>query len=129
MFRFINPKIEIITIKLRDSEILSERLIGENARLCMELEKAQHQSSVLLEKIFELTGINKNKQIYPEINPVANKPFNVGKRGIDWAKTKQTLEQQAQEKYWTDKKNAEEATKLADLENQIGVVSDVSSIS
>lgn len=118
MFKFVNPKIEILNSRIKDLEFANERLIIENSILNSQLNRAQDKADSLQEKLFNLVGINRQQS--QQINVPSNKPIEVGSGRGNWNQTRQALELRAKEKYWTDK-NKEVEESIGQLETEIGI--------
>ena len=96
----------ILKNRVRDLEGHNETLLGANQVLREELERSQRKEELLLEKIFELTGINRKES---KLSLGINKPVQVGGGSQNWGQLKHKLEANSTQQYWEAKKRNEEA--------------------
>lgn len=118
MFKFINPKVEILTNRIKDLELINERMIGENSYLKSELIRVLSERDTLQNKLFDSVGLNKQQ---PQERIILNQtPIQVGAKHSNWAKSKQTLEQKAQEE-WFRKNREVVGETIVSLETDLGI--------
>jgi hypothetical protein len=101
MFKFINPRLEIAHSRIRELELSNERLLTEVAFLREELTDSKQESKLLIDRIFDMTGVNK-----PVINQsiqVGQQPIQIGTKRLNWTNQRQTLEDRAKEVYYLNK--------------------------
>lgn len=113
MFKFINPKVEMLTQRIKDLELTNERSITEILYLKIEVNRVTEEREMLQDKLFTVVGLNKQHQ--EQKSAITQPHINVGKQGANWPRTRQTLEQQGTEKYWEKKLKEQEAEKQAAL--------------
>ena len=100
--------------RIKDLEHQNEILMGANQVLQEQLKLSQVKEGELLNKVFEVAGINKKEQVIP-----SKQNFNMiqlAKRGIPWSQVRHNLEMQAQEEYWKKKNQKQEQKENGDKE-------------
>jgi predicted RNase H-like nuclease (RuvC/YqgF family) len=113
--RYFNNEIRIMFEKelsirenrIKDLERTIEQFQGTNSILERELEKAQIQEQNLLNKIFELTGVNKKENIRVEIPSNKTDFINLARKGANWQTVREQLEKKT---YWEAKQAKETKT-------------------
>jgi len=106
LLAFITRKV-ILLDRIKDLERTIESLQGANSILERELSRANGEKDKLLNKLFEVTGINKREREPAPQQPVVN--FSrMARTGKNWAEVRATLENNALEKYWEQKKQVQE---------------------
>lgn len=106
------------TILLKRIELLeklNENLIGANSVLEEQLNKSQFREQQLLQKVFELSGVDSKKR---EVVRETSEPIQVGGRRTNWHVTKQILENKLKEDYWRGKDGQ---NKVESLEEEVGI--------
>lgn len=127
MFKFINPRLEIANNRIHDLELSNERLISQIQVLQESLTNEQNNNSHLLNKIFDLTGINKNEN--KQVTVPSNKPIQIGGQRLNWPAARQTLEQKSVEEHFKRTYKTVDPNEIKDLETEIGIEEDASKIS
>ena len=118
MFKFTNPKIDSLLQRIKDLELLNERMLGETNQLLEQLRDAKDQASLFQNKLFDVVGLNKRSEV-SEGRSEAKQP--IGNKVLSWASQRQKLEQEASIKYY-ERKNAEtEAQRIAALEKDLQI--------
>lgn len=121
MIRWTNPKVAILENRIKDLESINIALLSENSFLRSEVQDVKRSNSDLLEKIFNISGINKVMDSAPQtINQRV--PINT-RRG--WAAERMILENKAKEDYWLKKKAEVESqsgkVEIEKLETEVGI--------
>jgi len=93
----------ILTNRIHDLERTVEIITGANSVLTNELERSKFNEANLLEKIFNLTGVN-NIQRNDTKPAEIRQPIKFGKKSTSWPQLKDNLELKAREEYWSNKK-------------------------
>jgi TolA-binding protein len=110
MFKYFRTNLALQD-RIHDLEGQIENLIGANNILTTQLNLAQSREANLLEKIFDITGVNKQKQVITS-NPKMPDMIQLAKKGTPWAKVRANLEMKAQEEYWNNKNQKQDENKL-----------------
>ena len=114
------PFDNILRNRIRDLERTVEILTGANGVLTQTLERAIIDKDQLLNKLFEITGLNSSSLPRSESSGTAR--IQVGRKGVTWPQVKENLELKAREEYWA-KKEAErfkdKETPIEELEKEI----------
>lgn len=97
----------ILVNRIRDLERTVEILTGANSVLSQELEKAQHNEAHLLEKIFNITGVNRFSNNGHQEQTKSSDPIRLTNRPKSWPELRQNLETQSKIQYWENKKAQE----------------------
>jgi transposase len=106
LFTNFFSSIRTLEARIRDLEQTAEALLGSNAVLERELEKAQFGRDKLLDKLFQVTGIGDTQGKAPPSMP---KEFQtLARAAVPWPKVKESLELEARKKYWENKKGEQE---------------------
>lgn len=100
-------EISIRDNRIKDLERLVESLTGEGNILRESLQRAQLKEDELLNKIFELTGVNKKSSVIQD-KPPSDQFISMGKRGTPWNQVRAKLEKDSLEAYWQQKKLEQE---------------------
>ena len=112
----------VLTNRIIDLERTVEIITGANSVLTTELERSKFNEANLLEKIFNLTGVN-NVQRNDTKSTEARQPIHFGKKSTSWPQLKENLELKAREEYWNNKKkeasSEKGSTELDSLEKDV----------
>lgn len=87
--------------RIKDLERTVEVITGANNVLTVELKEAKDREAKLLDKIFEVTGLNHRNQT---VRDVPRNPIPLTKRNESWPQMRENLETQAKKEYWEKKK-------------------------
>lgn len=113
----------ILENRVKDLEKSLELTIGYNTVLRNQLERSENREEQLLQKIFELTGINKS----PVSSPThTGEAIQLNKIGKSWPKIKENLELKSRQEYWERKQKEKEvqnqnSEKIEQLEKEVEV--------
>lgn len=116
MWKWINPKVQSLESQIEDLKDIVNALQSENNFKTEEIVRLREDNKDLLNKIFEVTGIQKADVNFQMPN-TAPRAINTS-RSSSWALQKQKLESEASLKYWEGKRAAAEIEKL---EKEVGV--------
>jgi hypothetical protein len=108
------PFDKILVARVKEQDKTIESLIGKNEILERELERAQTEKAIYLEKIFNITGVN--KVINTEQTKPVRTPITIGNRQVPWGKIRENLEIQAREEYWNNKKSKDTKKDATDID-------------
>jgi len=112
--KFINPEIESLRQRIVDLEKLSESLLSSNRALMNQLSESKQERDALLQKIFDLTGVNQRR-----VDAVNSPPTPITNRTGNWGQVKQILELKAREEYWLNKRKEDETRRTSSLDKDI----------
>ena len=93
----------ILRNRIKDLERTVEILTGANGVLTQTLENAIFDKDQLLNKLFEITGLNSSYS--PRSSSSGTERIQIGKKGIPWPQVKENLELKAREEYWRKKED------------------------
>lgn len=105
------PFDSILFNRVKDLERTIEVLTGANSILTQELERNKLKEELLLEKIFNFTGLNQQGRINTGVRK-EQQPINIGKKAGLWPQLKENLELKAREEYWAKKSTQESVNSL-----------------
>jgi len=112
----------VLTNRIHDLERTVEIITGANSVLTTELERSKFNEANLLEKIFNLTGVN-NVRSNTTKPAETRQPISFGKKSTSWPQLKENLELKAREEYWNNKKkeasSEKGSTELDSLEKDV----------
>lgn len=100
------PFDKLLVNKMNDLERTVEVLTGANQVLQRELDDTKIREANLLDKIFNITGVNRYSPNIPTNQ--SRDPISIGNRGKPWPQVRHALEVEAKEKYWREKKEKQE---------------------
>jgi hypothetical protein len=112
--RELGSALALSEARLMTLERNAEAYLGANNVLEKELEKAQIRENRLLEKVFQIMGIE--ERIKPKIATNPNEFMNLAGSGASWPKVRESLELKGRKAYWLKKNADDEAVRLKKLE-------------
>lgn len=118
LIAILKKELEISQNRVRDLERTVESSLGANHVLSNELMEAKQREERLLQKVFDITGLNRNTQTIP--SNVVNKPIQVGPKVGNWGQVREDLEDKARREHWENKKKENDA-KISKLEEEISI--------
>lgn len=103
------PFDKILLSRIHDLERTIEMVNGANCVLEKELNDSKLREANLLDKIFNITGVNRiSNNGHQKDETKSTDPIRLTNRSRSWPEVRQSLETQSRAKYWEDKKEREE---------------------
>ncbi len=107
---------KILLNRIKDLERTIEVMTGREQVLVKELERSQKREEDLLQKIFNLTGVNSSSNgNRNEHASVAS--MKIGGKSSSWPTIRENLELKAREEYWSRKNKEQEIQKDSLIED------------